>query len=170
MIKNGFIKTCCISPKLSVGMPLVNAKEIVDAINISKASINLFPELCVTGYSCGDLFFNETLLKENEEAILYIVENNKENVLTIIGAPLVQEGALYNCAIVIFGKEILGIVPKTNLVRAKEFNDPRYFTSGEEFIDNMFKKPIVFLEFFSIISILKIFFITFEYMDKLITL
>ena len=130
MIKNGFIKTCCISPKLSVGMPLVNAKEIVDAINISKASINLFPELCVTGYSCGDLFFNETLLKENEEAILYIVENNKENVLTIIGAPLVQEGALYNCAIVIFGKEILGIVPKMVLPNYKEFNEKRWFKEG----------------------------------------
>ena len=112
MIKNGFVKTCCISPKLSVGMPLVNAKEIVEAINNSHASINLFPELSVTGYSCGDLFFNETLLNETEQAISYIVLNNKDNTLTVIGAPLVQEGALYNCAIVIFGKKILGIVPK----------------------------------------------------------
>ena len=130
MIKNGFIKTCCISPKLSVGMPLVNAKEIVNAINASKASINLFPELSVTGYSCGDLFFNETLLKENKEAISYIVENNKENVMTVIGAPLEQEGALYNCAIVIFGKKILGVIPKMVLPNYKEFNEKRWFKEG----------------------------------------
>ena len=130
MIKNGFVKTCCISPKLSVGMPLVNAKEIVEAINNSHASINLFPELSVTGYSCGDLFFNETLLNETEQAISYIVLNNKDNTLTVIGAPLVQEGALYNCAIVIFGKKILGIVPKMVLPNYKEFNEKRWFKEG----------------------------------------
>ena len=130
MFKNGFIKTCCISPKVSVGMPLINAKEIVNAINNSKASINLFPELSVTGYSCGDLFFNETLLKENEEAISYIVANNKENTITVIGAPLVQEGVLYNCAIVIFGQKIIGVVPKMVLPNYKEFNEKRWFKEG----------------------------------------
>lgn len=132
MIKNGFIKVCCISPKLNIGMPLINAKEIVNAINNSEATINLFPELVTTGYSCGDLFFNETLLKENEEAISYIVSNNKENSIAVIGAPLLQEGVLYNCAVVILGKKIIGVVPKMVLPNYMEFNEKRWFKEGSQ--------------------------------------
>lgn len=130
MIKNNFVKVCCISPKLSVGMPLDNAKEIVEALKNSKSTINLLPELATTGYTCGDLFFNETLLNESNEAIKYIVDNNPSNKVCVFGAPLLVNGSLYNTAIVALGNKILGIVPKMILPNYKEFNEKRWFNSG----------------------------------------
>ena len=78
MFKNSFVKLACINPVVEVGLPLENAKEIVNALKKSRASINLFPELATTGYSCGDLFHHEGLMKENYEAIDYIEKNGND--------------------------------------------------------------------------------------------
>ena len=106
MFKNGFLKVCMITPIVKVGMPLENAKIMVDAIKDSKGSVTLFPELATTGYTCGDLFFSETLMKENYQAIQYILENNASEGIVIFGAPLMLNGSLFNCAIVMKKHEI----------------------------------------------------------------
>ena len=130
MFKQSFIKLACISPVVEVGLPLVNAKEIVNSLTKSKASINLFPELCTTGYSCGDLFFNEQLMKENYEAIEYIVKNNPSKGIVVFGAPLELTGSLFNCAIVLKEHEILGVIPKKHLPNYGEFSEKRWFQQG----------------------------------------
>ena len=126
MFKNSFVKLACITPVVEVGMPLVNAKEIVKALKESKASINLLPELATTGYSCGDLFYDSGLMKDNYEAIDYIVKNNPCKGIVVFGAPLELTGSLFNCAIVLKGNEILGVVPKKHL--------PNYADTTEKYI------------------------------------
>ena len=130
MFKQSFIKLACISPVVEVGLPLVNAKEIINSLTKSIASINLFPELSTTGYSCGDLFFNEDLMKENYEAIDYIVKNNPSDGIVVFGAPLELTGSLFNCAIVLKGHEILGVIPKKHLPNYGEFSEKRWFQQG----------------------------------------
>lgn len=130
MFKESFVKLACITPVVEVGLPLVNAKVIVDALKESKASINLLPELCTTGYSCGDLFYQEDLMKENYEAIEYIVKNNPSKGIVVFGAPLALTGSLFNCAIVLKEHEILGIVPKMHLPNYNEFSEKRWFQQG----------------------------------------
>ena len=130
MLKNSFIKVACINPMVEVGLPLENAKEIVNALKESKASINVLPELATTGYSCGDLLFNSDLMQENYEAIEYIVKNNPSKGIVVFGAPLVLTGSLFNCAIVIKEHKILGVVPKMYLPNYHEFCEKRYFQQG----------------------------------------
>ena len=130
MFKKSFIKLACISPKVEVALPLVNAQEIVEALKNSKASINLLPELATTGYSCGDLFFNEQLMKENYEAIDYIVKNNPSKGIVVFGAPLELTGSLFNCAIVLKEHKILGVIPKKHLPNSGEFSEKRWFQQG----------------------------------------
>lgn len=132
MLNNSFIKVACINPIVEVGDPIKNSQEIIRVLALSKASINLFPELCVTGYCCQDLFFQETLLKENYQAIDYIVKNNPSKGIVIIGAPLLLTGSLFNCAIVILGHEILGVIPKTYLPNYREFQEKRWFQQGKD--------------------------------------
>lgn len=137
MYKNSFIKVCCISPKVEVGMPLLNAEIIINALKASKASINLLPELATTGYTCGDLFFNDTLMKENYQAIDYIVNNNPQDGIVVFGAPLLLTGSIFNCAIVIKGHEILGVVPKMHLPNYREFYEKRWFQQGIDTTEKM---------------------------------
>ena len=132
MFKNSFVKLACINPVVEVGLPLENAKEIVNALKKSRASINLFPELATTGYSCGDLFHHEGLMKENYEAIDYIVKNNPSKGIVVFGAPLELTGSLFNCAIVIKEHEILGIVPKKHLSNHNEYSEKRWFQQGSD--------------------------------------
>jgi NAD+ synthase (glutamine-hydrolysing) len=132
MFKNSFVKLACINPVVEVGLPLENAKEIVNALKKSRASINLFPELATTGYSCGDLFHHEGLMKENYEAIDYIVKNNPSKGIVVFGAPLELTGSLFNCAIVIKEHEILGIIPKKHLSNHNEYSEKRWFQQGSD--------------------------------------
>ena len=137
MYKHNFVKVGMVVPKIKLGDAYSNALEIVKIIEKDEQNaILLFPELTITGYSLGDWIFNRQIIEEANSALQYILDNNNQH-LVILGSILELNGALYNVAYVIQGNKILGIVPKTNLVRTKEFNDPRYFTSGEEFIENM---------------------------------
>lgn len=130
MFKNSFVKLACINPVVEVGLPLANAKEIIKALKESKASINLLPELAVTGYTCGDLFFQEDLIKENYEAIEYIVKNNPSKGIVVFGAPLELTGSLFNCAIILKEHEILGVIPKMHLPNNNEYSEKRWFQQG----------------------------------------
>ena len=132
MLKQSFIKLACITPVVEVGLPLENAKEIVRLLGESKASINLFPELATTGYTCGDLFYHDGLMEENYKAIDYIVKNNPSKGIVVFGAPLELTGSLFNCAIVVKEHEILGVIPKKNLPNYNEFNEKRWFQQGQD--------------------------------------
>lgn len=133
-MKDGFIKCGCASIDVSVGDCEKNAKAIVEEIiKADKLCIKLLalPELCVCGYTCGDLLLHDTLLDGVEKAIEYVLKNtSKTDVVTVIGAPLRNGGKLFNCAVVIYKGEILGVVPKENIPNYGEFYEARYFVGG----------------------------------------
>ncbi|MDE7336576.1 MAG: NAD(+) synthase, partial [Clostridia bacterium] len=86
------------------------------------------PELCVSGYTCGDLFLQDALLDGVETAIDHILKQSKRSdVVTAFGAPLRAKGKLFNCAVVIYKGEILGVTPKINIPEYGEFYEARYF-------------------------------------------
>lgn len=130
MFYNGFLKVCAISPKLEVGNPKYNIEEMLNSLSGCKASIAVFPELSVTGYTCGDLFFQNELLNDSAKAISYFIKNNPFNGIVVIGAPFEMNGSLYNCAYVIKGHNLLGIVPKRSLPNNKEYYEKRWFKSS----------------------------------------
>ncbi len=133
-MKDGFIKCGCASIDVSVGDCEKNAKAIVEEIIKADKLCNkllALPELCVCGYTCGDLLLHDTLLDGVEKAIEYVLKNtSKTDVVTVIGAPLRNGGKLFNCAVVIYKGEILGVVPKENIPNYGEFYEARYFVGG----------------------------------------
>ena len=138
-MKKGFIKVSCATPDIKVADCDYNTDRIIDIIKESeKNGVNLitFPELCITGYTCGDLFLQERLIKSAFESILRI-KNETENldIISIVGAPIRCNGKLYNCAVVIKDGEILGIVPKTHIPNYSEFYEKRHFESAPD--DNL---------------------------------
>ena len=123
-------------PKLKVADTSFNTNEII--CNIKKArddgsSIVLFPELSVTGYTCGDLFFQSALISASGEGIKKITEETKNiDIISVVGAPLLIDGLLYNCAFVIACGKILGIIPKTYLPDNNEYSEKRWFVGATE--------------------------------------
>ena len=136
MNRYGFVKVAAITPKLKVANPKYNSKEIIKTILEEKEkniSIMVFPELCITGYTCGDLFFQKILLDESIESLNNILETTKDiDSVIIVGLPLLIDNKLYNCAAILQKGNLLGIVPKSFLPNYKEFQEKRYFTSGIE--------------------------------------
>jgi len=134
MINYGFVRIATVSPESKLGNCEYNYGLVIKNINKAiegKASILLFPELFLTGYSCGDLFFQKDFQESVVENLLKIREYNKDfDGLTVVGAPLFIEGKLYNTAVVFHGTHLLGIVPKTYLPNYKEFDEQRRFTSS----------------------------------------
>ncbi len=134
-MKDGFIKVAAVTPEIRVADCEFNAKSIIsDAKKAAKqgAKIIVFPELCITGYTCGDLFLQQTLLDGAEKALLDISKAvSNLDALIIVGLPLRFGGKLYNCAAAINKKNIIGIVPKMNIPNYSEFYEARYFTSGK---------------------------------------
>lgn len=130
-----YIRIACAVPKVSVGDVVKNTEEIcaymakADARN---ADIVLFPELALTGYTCGDLFFQDTLHKAVKTGLRKIAACTAEypELCAVIGLPLKVSGGMYNCAAVIAGGKIVGIVPKTSLPNRDEFCEKRWFVSG----------------------------------------
>ena len=134
MYKNGFIKVASVTPKLKVGNPGYNVKEIEKILKDIESSITVFPEMSVTAYTCNDLFFQEGLLSDAKTAIESLLENNKNEGIIVIGAPLEIDGVLYNAAFVIQKNKILGIIPKFYLPNTAEFYEKRWFQSGFEIV------------------------------------
>ena len=130
-MKYGYVSIATAAPEIKVADCLYNAaslcKSAADLFD-SGANFIVFPELCITGYTCGDLFFQGTLQKGVDSALQYISDNTKEvDALLAVGAPLVMGHALYNCAVLFYEGEILGVVPKTHLPNYGEFYELRYF-------------------------------------------
>ena len=134
-MKDGFIKVAAATPKIKVADPAYNTEEILKIIDETEkngASILVFSELTISGYTCGDLFLQQPLLTECKNQLLRIVKSTEnKSMLVVVGCPIVIKQKLYNCAVVISDGSILGIVPKTHLPNYSEFYELRHFTSGE---------------------------------------
>lgn len=132
-MNDGFLKVGAATPEIRVADCRYNADRIIAAIReASERGVKLLalPELCVTGYTCGDLFFQGTLLNAAEEALERIVsETAGLDLVAAVGVPLRGNGKLYNCAAVFSRGEILGIVPKRQIPNYNEFYEKRYFES-----------------------------------------
>ena len=134
-MKDGFIKVAAATPKIKVADPAYNTEEILKIIDETEkngASILVFSELTISGYTCGDLFLQQPLLTECKNQLLRIVKaTENKSMLVVVGFTIVIKQKLYNCAVVISDGSILGIVPKTHLPNYSEFYELRHFTSGE---------------------------------------
>ncbi|MCK5843670.1 MAG: NAD(+) synthase, partial [Victivallales bacterium] len=130
----GFHRVAAAAPKLSVADVEANGAEIatlIERAECDNAALLLLPELSITGYTCADLFHNSTLLEAAEAEIAIIAESlNGKRIICVVGAPLRNNGRLYNCAVVIQNGSVLGVVPKTHLPTYREFYERRWFASG----------------------------------------
>ncbi len=130
----GFIRVAAVTPRVYLADPARNAEEIVRLASEAasrEASVIVFPELCVTGYTCADLFAQQTLLDAAERAVADIAAASEDMAsMLVVGVPLRHAGRLYNCAAVIRSGKILGIVPKTYLPNSAEFYEMRWFETG----------------------------------------
>ncbi|MBD5275587.1 MAG: NAD(+) synthase [Bacteroides sp.] len=136
MNKYGFLRVAAAYPEVALADPAVNSVRISDMImSLSKkgARLIVFPELCLTGYTCGDLFNQPALLNAAMRQLGFLQQVTKESHVTaVVGLPVRYRGRLYNCAAVIQYGEILGIVPKCYLPNYDEFYEKRWFSSGLE--------------------------------------
>ena len=141
----GFVRVGAVVPKLKVGDTEFNCNEIIKQIEIANNNniqIAVFPELCVTGYTCQDLFEQDILLEYAEKALNKIMNyTNNLDIICIIGMPIKAENQLFNTAVVIQKGRILGIVPKTFIPNYSEFYEKRWFASSK----NTNKKEIEIL-------------------------
>lgn len=136
-MKYGFIKVASATPKIRVADCKTNTINIIEQIKEAHkngASLVVFPELCVTGYTCSDLFYQRVLLNAAEKSVEKILKETADlDIISITGVPVAIESALYNCAAVIYKGDILGIVPKVNIPNYSEFYEVRHYTSGKIF-------------------------------------
>lgn len=142
MYKNGVIKIDLVSPDVIVCKPFENAKQISKILNKSKSSFVVFPELSLSSYSAADLFFETNFLEENIQALKWLINNTIFKGIYIIGMPLKINELIFNVAVTIQNKKILGIVTKKTIPNYKEFNEKRWFQSGK----NIINQKIILLE------------------------
>ena len=135
-MKDGFIKVSAGTPDVRVADCEYNAGEIICMVHEMAekgAMVMVFPELCITGYTCGDLFWQETLLKEAKSQLLRIAAETEDiNGLIFVGLPLEYQGKLYNAAAALNRGKIVGFVPKVNIPNYNEFYEGRYFSPGKD--------------------------------------
>ena len=131
---DGFLKTAAATPTIRVADPAYNAQEIAGLLKQAArqgVKFLVFPELCLTGYTCGDLFLQPLLLSGAEQGLAEILEESKSlPLLAAVGLPVAVEGKLYNCAAVFSQGKLLGLVPKLHIPNYSEFYEQRHFTSG----------------------------------------
>lgn len=130
----GLVRVGAAVPSLALGNVKENMKRHLAMMREAKekhVSIVTFPELSLTGYTCGDLFFQRRLLDDVTDALLALKDEMPEGILAVVGAPLEIEDALYNCAVVLHKGEIISAVPKTFLPNNGEFYEKRWFQSGD---------------------------------------
>ena len=133
-MKDGFVKIACATPELKVADCDFNTDKIIELIrNACDRGVKIvcFPELSITGYTCGDLFLQNALIQSAKENLLRLTEEIKNlDIVAIVGLPVEYQNKLHNCASVVFHGEILGLVPKTHIPNYGEFYEMRHFTSG----------------------------------------
>lgn len=135
-MRHGFIGVGAYTPYVKVGDTKYNTKEIIERINVAErlgTKVIVLPELCITGYTCGDLFYQELLLRKAKEALLEIAAHSEgKDYIAFVGLPIAYNGKLYNVAAAISGGSVLGLVPKTHIPNYNEFYEARHFTKGME--------------------------------------
>ena len=138
-MKDGFIRVAAATPEIQVADCVYNREQIEQMMKDAyerDASLIVFPELCLTGYTCGDLFLQDLLLSQTLNALNELLEVSKEcSILTVVGMPLEVCGKLYNVAVFFKEGRILGVIPKTFIPNYSEFYEARHFERG-------IKKPI----------------------------
>lgn len=139
----GYVRVAASVPELKVASVEFNTKEVIKeikALNKEGVQIVTFPELCLTGYTCADLFSQDILITKSKEAIKEVMDETKSlDIISIIGAPIVCDNQLFNCAIVINKGEILGIVPKTYIPNYGEFYEKRWFSTSNTLTSRIIK-------------------------------
>lgn len=133
-MKHGFVKVAAITPDMRVADVVYNTEEICrrmeEAVEAG-AKVLVFPELAITGYTCGDLFFQDALLNSAEEGLRTIIESSKgKDALVFVGLPFSHAGKLYNVAAAVNDGELLGLTTKTFLPNYDEYYEMRYFQPG----------------------------------------
>ncbi len=135
-MKYGFVKVAAAVPTVKVADVDYNVQQIESLIAQAEGrgvEVIVFPELCITGYTCQDLFKEQLLLDRAEAGVLALLDfTRKLDIISIVGLPVVINGLLYNCAAVIQGGTLLGIVPKTYLPNYAEFYEKRWFASAQD--------------------------------------
>ena len=135
-MKYGFVKVAAAVPAVKVADVDYNVQQIESIIAQAEGrgvEVIVFPELCITGYTCQDLFKEQLLLDHAEGAIITLLDfTRKLDIISIIGLPVIINGLLYNCAAVIQSGQLLGIIPKTYLPNYAEFYEKRWFASAQD--------------------------------------
>lgn len=135
----GFVKVAAAVPRVKVADCQYNAEQIEGMINEADekgVQIIAFPELCITGYTCADLFAQELLLEKAEMGLVEVMNNTRQlDIICVVGMPVVTNTILLNAAVVFQRGKILGVIPKTYLPNYKEFYEQRWFTSARDVID-----------------------------------
>lgn len=133
-MKDGFVKVAAASPELKVADCDYNGERILECIREAEqegVKILVFPELCISGYTCGDLFLQDALLNGCISTLKTLLQATVDmDILYVVGMPLVYRNKLYNTAVFCKGREILMIVPKTNIPNYQEFYEARHFETG----------------------------------------
>ncbi len=130
-----YIRVAACVPEIKIANPMYNVNEIISlsikAAEDNNAKVILFPELCITGYTCGDLFNQKTLINGAEQALNYLLDKTKLlNAIIAVGMPIKADNQLFNCAVLIYQGKILGAVPKTFIPNYNEFYEKRWFASS----------------------------------------
>ena len=135
-MKYGFIKVAAAVPAVKVADVEYNLQQIESLIAQAEGKgveILVFPELCITGYTCQDLFKEQLLLDRAESAVIALLDfTRKLDIISIVGLPIVVNGLLYNCAAIIQSGQLLGLIPKTYLPNYAEFYEKRWFASAQD--------------------------------------
>ncbi|MFP6815459.1 MAG: NAD(+) synthase [Pseudomonadales bacterium] len=141
----GFVRIAAVAPEITLADPLSNAERIVahiQALSNDEATLALFPELAVTGYSCEDLFFSQDLQRANIQA-LKLIADACGDIVCVVGAPyLLDDGRLLDCAVIVAQGRIRAMIPKVALPNYGEFYERRWFVGGEA-VDAVVVDPVL---------------------------
>lgn len=139
----GFFGVASVSPEVEIGNPKANVENILKELNneaLSDSHFIVFPELSISGYTCGDLFFQQNLLEDSANALLRLSTKLKDDPRTVVvGAPLLFNGKLYNCAVLISAGKLIGVVPKIHIPNYQEFYEKRWFFSGRDIYNEIIR-------------------------------
>ena len=135
-MRYGFVNVAAAVPMVKVADVAYNVEQIKSLItqaDSQNVEVIVFPELCITGYTCQDLFKEQLLLDQAEQGIVQLLDfSRKLGIVSIVGLPLIINGLLYNCAVVLQAGQVLGVVPKTYLPNYGEFYEKRWFASAQD--------------------------------------
>lgn len=150
-MKDGFIRVAAATPDIKVADCDYNADRIIELIKQAAAedvSIVVFPELCITGYTCGDLFLQKVLLDGAKNALVKIAKETADcDLLAFVGLPFELDGKLYNCAAALCNGKILAFIPKKNIPAYSEFYELRHFTEWQEGSQNIYFSDTLWFPF-----------------------